>query len=352
MMRHKKLRDIKTCLNCGHMVEERFCTNCGQENLELQDSVWKLVGHYLQDMFSYDNRIWHTLKYLLLKPGRVAREYMDGKRKQNLEPIRFYVFASSAFFLLLFFAVGSSSLNISNTADNNYSKRLFHLKQEKEFLKGTADTAIVNQLTQSLKEKMAFRDSSGTDTTNEGVEIDLFGVPYVDTMRAEGWLSSILLERFAARQSELEKQHEGDEVAAFSAIMDELFHSLPQLFFLSLPFFAFFLKLLYFRRPKNSYVEHFIFTIYHYAYTFIIMILFMAIQWCSEKSSILFVESGLSYLNVAVILYPFYYLFVSMKRFYNDRWVRLIIRYLILLTLLLFTLLLLFIGLAIFTFLW
>ena len=247
-MRHSKLRVDKTCLNCGYLVEERFCTHCGQENLELQDSVWKLMGHYLQDMFSYDNRIWHTLKYLLLKPGRVAREYMDGKRKQNLEPIRFYIFASSVFFLLLFLDFGSTSLNITNTLDKNYSKRLFHLKQEKEFLKGTADTTLVNQLTQSLKEKKENRDASAVDTSNQGVEIDLFGVPAVDTLETEGWLSSALLERVAARLAELENKHEGDEVAAFQSILGELFHSLPQMFFLSLPFFAFFLKILYFRR--------------------------------------------------------------------------------------------------------
>ncbi len=351
-MRHSKLRVDKTCLNCGYLVEERFCTHCGQENLELQDSVWKLMGHYLQDMFSYDNRIWHTLKYLLLKPGRVAREYMDGKRKQNLEPIRFYIFASSVFFLLLFFDFGSSSFNITNAPENNYSKRLFHLKQEKEFLKGTADTTLVNQLTQSLKEKKENRDASAVDTSNQGVEIDLFGVPAVDTLEAEGWLSSALLERVAARLAELENKHEGDEVAAFQSILGELFHSLPQMFFLSLPFFAFFLKILYFRRPKNSYVEHFIFTIYHYAYTFIIMILFMFALWLSGRSNIGFIESVISYLTVALVIYPFYYLFVSMKRFYNDRWGRLILRYLILLFLLLITLILLFIGFAIFTFLW
>ena len=351
-MRHKKLRESKTCLNCGQQVEERFCTHCGQENLELQDSVWKLIGHYLQDMFSYDNRIWHTLKYLLLKPGHVAREYMDGKRKQNLEPIRFYIFASSVFFLLLFISVGSSSLNISQTKSNAYSKRLFHLNQEKEYLKGTADTALVNQLTQSLKDKMERRDSSGVDTSNQGVEIDLFGVPSEDTLEAKGWLSSLLLERLAARQAELEKKHEGDEVAAFSAILDELFHTVPQLFFLSLPFFAFFLKILYFRRPLNSYVEHFVFTIYHYAYTFIIMILFMFALWLSGRNKIEFIESGISYVTVALAIYPFYYLLVSMKRFYNDRWGRLTLRYLILLFLLLITLILLFIGLAIFTFLW
>lgn len=352
-MSHKKLRDNKTCLNCGNLVEERFCTHCGQENLELNDSVWSLVTHYIQDLFHYDNGLWHTLKFLLLKPGQVAREYMDGKRKQNLEPIRFYIFASTVFFLLLFLVVPTTSLNISNRPESNYTKRLFHLKQEKEYLKGTADTAIVNQLTQSLKAKMESRDSSVADSSNQGVEINMFGAPSVDTMEADGWLSSVLLKRIAARQAELEKRHEGDDRAAFAAILEELFHTLPQLFFLSLPFFAFFLKILYFRRPKNYYAEHFIFTIYHYAYMFIIMILFMAAQWLSDRSSsITYVESGISYVALSLALYPFYYLLVSMKRFYNDRWGRLIFRYMILLILLLITLLMLFMVLAIVTFLW
>ena len=351
-MSHKKLREDKTCLNCGHLVEERFCTHCGQENLELNDSVWKLVGHYLQDMFSYDNRIWHTLKYLLLKPGRVAREYMDGKRKQNLEPIRFYVFASSVFFLLLFFTLGSSSSYTINTPESNYSKRLFHLKQEKEYRKGTPDTAIVNQLTQSLKEKMEIQDSSVVDTANQGVEIDLFDVPSIDTIEAKGWLSNVLVERIAARQSELEKKHEGDENAALSTVLDEIWHSLPQLFFLSLPFFAFFLKILYFRRPKNSYVEHFIFSLYYYSYLFVIMILFLLAQWIQERSKGEVFESSMSYAITALVLYPFIYLLLSMKRFYIDRWVRLIFRYLFLLFLLMITFVVLFFVIAFVTFLW
>ena len=33
-MSHGKVREDKTCLNCGHQVEERFCPHCGQENIE------------------------------------------------------------------------------------------------------------------------------------------------------------------------------------------------------------------------------------------------------------------------------------------------------------------------------
>ena len=348
-MSHKKLRSQNNCLNCGHQVAERFCSHCGQENLELQDSTFHLIINYIQDIFNYDNRLWHTLKNLLLRPGRVAREYMDGKRRQNLEPIRFYLFASSIFFLLLFFTVGSASINMSNSAATNYSKRLFHLKQEKEFRHGTADTTLVNQLMMPLKDSLSINDSISIDTS--GVEINLFDSS-LDTAEAEGWLSKVLLKRLEERQAELQAKHEGDESQAIAAFLDEVFHSLPQLFFLSLPFFALFLKLLYFRRPINSYVEHFIFSIYHYAYLFVIMILFILVQWFADRCGIEVVASTMSYVVGGLVIYPFYYLLISMKRFYNDRWGRLIFRYFILLFLLFIILLLLFVGIAAFTLLW
>src|SRR6188508_1592278 len=102
-MSHNKLRQEKNCLNCGHIVEERFCSHCGQENLEIQDSAFHLIIHYIQDLFHYDGKFWHTLKTLMLKPGQVAVEYMEGKRTRNLKPVQFYVFASTVFFLLLFY---------------------------------------------------------------------------------------------------------------------------------------------------------------------------------------------------------------------------------------------------------
>jgi len=275
---------------------------------------------------------------------------MDGKRRQNLEPIRFYLFASSIFFLLFFFEVGSVSINMSKSSATNYSKRLYHLKQEKKFREGTADTSLINQLMQPLKDTLTRNDTSAIDTSQD-VQIDLFDSS-IDTADADGWLSKVLLKRFEARQAELEEKHEGDEKQATGTIIDEIIHSLPQLFFLSLPFFALFLKLLYFRRPKNSYVEHFIFSIYHYAYLFVIMILFIVAQWAIERCGGTFLESALSYVIGVLILYPFFYLFISMKRFYNDRWGKLMLRYFVLLFLLFIILLLLFVGIAMFTFLW
>ena len=149
-MSHKKLRAEKNCLNCGHIVEERFCSTCGQENLQFQDSAFHLVIHYFQDLFHYDGKFWHTIKHFVRKPGLVPGDYMDGKRQSHLNPIQFYVFASTVFFLFLFI-VADPSTQVSEAKADDYAKRLYHLKQEKEFLAFSPDTVYVDSLVNALQ---------------------------------------------------------------------------------------------------------------------------------------------------------------------------------------------------------
>ena len=347
-MSHKKLRTETNCLNCGHEVRERYCPHCSQENLEWKDSAWTMVVDYIKDSFNYDSRLWHTLRTLVVRPGQVAVEYLSGKRRQNLEPIRFYIFASSAFFLLLYLEVGS--LNFSSDQDKlSDSRRLYHLKREKEMLQGTPDTMYVNQLIQGLQSKT--KGQAGHDSTENDLEIQWLDTG-VDTSSTDGWLSKVLLKRLLQRQKELERQHEGDQISAASAFSDELFHALPQLFFLSLPFFAFLLKILYWRRSSNLYVDHFIFSIYHYAYLFVIMSLMVMFAGLSDKVDMEWAASLSGYVIAFAIGYPFVYLLLSMKRFYKDTWIKLAIRYSLLMFLFSIIILFLFLFLVAFTLLW
>ncbi len=349
-MSHKKLREEKNCLNCGHTVQDRFCTQCGQENLELKDSAIHLVLHYIQDLFHYDGKLWHTLKTLVLRPGQVPKEYMAGKRQSHLEPIRFYVFASSVFFLTFFLVLGNDLVTNDVTPETNYSKRLFHLKQEKEFRKGDPDTASVNQLIMSLRPLAGDSIPSATDSIKHVAGNEISAVQE-DTTHKMGWLEKILTEKVEAKTEELETQHEGDEEKVSNAILQEIVHTFPQLFFVSLPFFALFLKLLYWRSRKSAYVEHFVFSIYHYAFLFSIMLLYILIISLKDTLEGEFMDSVKELLGLAMLFYPFIYLFLSMKRFYNDTWGKLLLRYFVLMVLLFITIIALFIGLAVLTFL-
>jgi hypothetical protein len=350
-MSHKKLREEPTCLNCGHIVDERYCTHCGQENIKIQDSTFQLIIEYIHDMFHYDGKFWHTLKTLILKPGLVAQEYLEGKRNRNLAPLRFYVFASTVFFLILFYTVKVDKWNNSNDPKNNFTKRLYGLEQEKKYLGGSQDTTYVNLLIKSLR---AQRDSlrlNESDTSSGGFNLNL-GIPAVSDSTDDGGLLKFLENRAEERKEEMEKKHEGDNAGVIRDFAGEIFHKLPQLLFLSLPFFALLLKLMYIRSRKLTYVSHFIFSIYLYAYLFVIMTLFLIIQNTIGESMNPKVVEVISYVSGGLSFYSVIYLLLSMKRFYHDRWRFLIPRYILCMLLFTIIIIILFIALLIVTYLW
>jgi hypothetical protein len=128
----------------------------------------------------------------------------------------------------------------------------------------------------------------------------------------------------------MEMEHEGDEGKATNAFVEEIIHMLPQLIFLSMPFFALFLKILYWRSSRKTYVEHFIFSIYHYAYLFVIMLLLIFMRSLLDKADLDILDSVNDWLTAAIVIYPFPYLYLALKRFYSDRKFWLTMRYLLL----------------------
>ncbi len=350
-MSHQKLRIEKNCLNCGHSVEDRYCSHCGQENVEIRDSTAHYILHYLQDLFHYDGRVWHTIRNLLLKPGQVAIEYLDGKRRHNVEPIRLYVFASSVFFLFLFFRLSSIDLSTADEHEVTYSKRMFFLLEEKKRVAGTPDTVYVNRLIQSLSRSGADTVALNLpDTIKNNLQLDVFD-PKPDSTAYEPGFWGWLQQRIDLKAEELKREHEGDDVEATTAFLDEVYHKLPQLLFLSMPFFALLLKLLYWRNPRRRFVEHFIFSTYHYAFLFLLMAFYLLLHYAMDKAHLPAEGWWLDAAKAFAIFYPFTYLFLAMKRFYQDGPGKLLLRYLTLLFLSLVMILILFLLIAFITFL-
>lgn len=98
MSKHS-IREDKTCSNCLSTVEQRFCPNCGQENIETRQSFKHLFTHFFEDLTHYDNAFWKTIKYLLFNPAKLTTEYLSGKRLYFVPPVRLYLFISFITFL-------------------------------------------------------------------------------------------------------------------------------------------------------------------------------------------------------------------------------------------------------------
>ena len=95
------------CRNCRAPVREMYCSACGQLAQNFHRPVWGLITEVAGDFFSLDGRVMKTVPAMLLRPGRVTRDYLDGKRMRFVPPFRLYLLSSFIFFLLLF-AFGDS----------------------------------------------------------------------------------------------------------------------------------------------------------------------------------------------------------------------------------------------------
>ena len=98
----KNIKGIE-CLNCKQPISnnDNFCSNCGQVNDELPLSIKQFISEFFAGFFSFDTRFFKTFTPLLFKPGKVSRDYIEGKRKRYVNPFQLYLHVTILFFLVL-----------------------------------------------------------------------------------------------------------------------------------------------------------------------------------------------------------------------------------------------------------
>lgn len=322
-MLHQPERKEKNCLNCGTTVIGRYCHVCGQENVMTKESFWLLGKHFIFDIFHFDGKFFHTVAYLLSRPGFVAKEYCEGKRNRYLHPIRMYLFTSGVFFLVFFSFNKSSFINNSsgNTLDKEERAALIE-KYQQRLQKDSSDL--------SAKKIIAvLKDTTTAITDGEILQMDTRPVVSVtnhqyssikeyDSIqkklpvdKQDGWLARTLTKKAVAFNAE----YKGRTGEGLKIYWQEFLHKLPYMLFLSLPFFALILQLLYVRRKNFYYSDHAIFTLYHYIISFILLLfLFLISQLKSNLGTVI------SWLTVITTVIWIGYLFVGMKNFYQQSW--------------------------------
>lgn len=95
-----------TCLNCGAQLTGAFCASCGQR-AHLHRSLLALGHEILHGVFHFEGKIWRTIPELFLHPGRLTRRYVAGERAKFVSPMAMFLFTAFLMFAVFSFTGGA-----------------------------------------------------------------------------------------------------------------------------------------------------------------------------------------------------------------------------------------------------
>lgn len=342
-MSHLKERAQKNCLNCNAEVQGRYCQNCGQENVEPKETIWHLVSHFFQDITHFDGKFFNSLKYLITKPGFLSAEYMIGRRASYVNPIRMYVFTSAFFFLIFFsfFKINPQSVVTSDMNGKTYAQiEAMDSIAFDAFTKNVNKEDNKSEVPMSRVEFKKYFDSSVEQGNLQFTPGHYRSKGEYDSLLSSGKKQHNWFERqLIYKNIEINEKFKGRRQEIFNTFSNILLHSLPQMFFILLPFFAGILKLIYIRRKNYYYVNHAIFSIHFYIFSFIAM---LGVFSLSELNNSLH-WGFITFLKVILSLGIFLYLYKAMHNFYQQGRAKTVLKFLILCFLLFIIVMLLFI---------
>jgi len=314
------LRKDTTCQNCGHTVTARFCSNCGQENTETRQSFAHLVRHFAEDVTHYDSNFWLTMRYLLFRPGYLTKEFLKGKRNRYVPPVRLYIFIS---FLTFFLPYVLPDLG-DDVPEHTPAAPIEQVAAER-----TANDISYSDGEIHIPHR--YRSIKQLDSTE-------LALPESERM---GWYEYWLEKKYININ-----KYNGHQLT--EKFRESFYHNIPKGLFIYMPLFAMILWLFH-TKKRWFYFDHAIFTLHYFSF----MLLFFNLLYLSSEIMVyidpVFFESIQEEIAVLFLLAYLVYFVVALKKTYEQKWINVILKSLIIYflnSLLFFTLL---IGLGIYT---
>ena len=91
------------CMNCRAPLQGAYCYRCGQSSQTQRLRFRELASGLVQGLFELDSKTLRTVWHLLVRPGLMTRDYVEGARVIYLGPLRYYM-------LIVAFTIGISAV--------------------------------------------------------------------------------------------------------------------------------------------------------------------------------------------------------------------------------------------------
>lgn len=88
------------CADCDAPLCGPYCAQCGQRRFDDRDRrLSALLGEFWHELTSLDGKLWRSLAALGFRPGRLTREWFDGRRSRWSRPLTLFLVANLLYFL-------------------------------------------------------------------------------------------------------------------------------------------------------------------------------------------------------------------------------------------------------------
>jgi len=326
--RDAELPDHDNCLNCGTRLRGQYCGTCGQRATSRLISLWELTRDAFGDLFELDSRLWRTLAPLLIRPGRLTRDYLEGRRARYMPPFRMYLVLSVVFFVVAFFNPRDDLSLLFEPEPEPTPEEIEAREADKEDALDAAEETIgelaasgvlndedASEALETIREE---RDGEANVTVYDFDEGGGLNFNY-DEDTGECVISGVDTLPHWAQRRLTQKRLEGicERVAADDgkSFGELLLDNIPIALIVLLPFMALVLKGLY-PLSRRYFVEHLLFFLHFHSFFFLILTLQILF---SRLGDLVFLpEPIMILLLVAASFYIPVYLYKAMRLVYGQ----------------------------------
>lgn len=320
------LKQAEACLNCGTSLSGQYCGNCGQRARSRLISIWELIQEAFGDLLELDSRLWRTLIPLVIRPGNLTLDYLQGRRARFMPPFRTYLVLSIFFFLIAFFdpreelgilfepvADVPEQQSTGETSDSEIRDEVLQELIEEGILTAeqldqdsvAAEPHVADDLVAGEEEDSEVVINLGGESTitakNDCRDIDVGEMP--------AWLATRLTPERLKAVCERVIADDG------KAFLGKLLDNVPAALFILLPLMALILKVLY-PLSKRYYVEHLLFVVHFHAFVFLILTLQILFNRLTTLVGL--PDAVIGTTIFAVSLYIPVYFYKGMRRVYEQ----------------------------------
>ena len=321
----KKLAGSAKCLNCGTELKGPFCYFCGQPDRNFMRFFPALLRDLMEDLLDLDSRFMRTIKPLFFKPGRLTRDYMDGRRFRYAPPMRLYIFSSIVFFLLA--ALLSSDAIKFNGVENNDG--IIHFTADSAEEQQEVEEAL-NSLPPGVREQIdveqVLAEVGETEVDNPGFELDdiqFNDEPWdretnpIDIKWLPDWINDSINDEIEGSPQKAQQINDNPNL-----LVDKVFDILPATMFVLLPVVALIFKFWYLF-AKRYYVEHLIFSLHNHSFIFVSLIMILLANVAGSflnSHGYPAAVTGTEWLAIIISIWIPVYLLISLRVVYQQGW--------------------------------